>query len=89
MMLMLALSPANARRQFLSILLTAQLCRLALTEKKAIHAVPVQSKAASWKQVTEEVIRFTLENAFRDLGNMSPMVWCRCPPLVLPAFGLC
>ena len=40
---------------------------MASTETKAIHVVPVPSKGtASLKQVTEEVIRFSLENAGRD-----------------------
>ena len=40
---------------------------MASSETKAIHVVPVQSKGtASLKHITEEVIRFTLENASRD-----------------------
>ena len=37
------------------------------SDTKAIHAVPVPSKGtASLKTITEEIIRFTLENASRD-----------------------
>ena len=40
---------------------------MASTETKAIHVVPVPSKGtASLKQITEEVVRFALENAGRE-----------------------
>ena len=37
------------------------------SETKSIHTVPIPTKgSASLKNVTEEIVRFTLENASRD-----------------------